>query len=466
MMLLGWGVHSAAWAGSVHGWRHDGTGRVPDVQAPTSWTPVWRTPLPGWSNASPVALGELVCAMSEPTRLVCVNADDGTIAWTADHPVVDALTGPRAAEARASLAGVEGMEAEHDGLLKAASALKRQLRRQPDAADVLAALAGVQARLDVTRAALDATRWLRTPQEDEMIGYTTPTPLSDGARIWVWVTNGVLACHRADGSLVWSRFLGPVSPVHMRGYDRGQSASPVMVGGTLVVPWGHLMGLDPDTGATRWTDPAPWRDFGTPATTTVGGVPLVFTPEGRMLRASDGQQLAQDLGDVYYVGPYAVGDRVYYIGGPASDATSRLGRIPQHAWSLSADGAGGVVATRLWSMALTLKEVFYAGPVAHGDALYSVDKSGMLRVIAPSTGEVRHSVDLLPALGGWTYPSPAAVGGLVWIGSGKGRFLAVGPDGSILHDVDVGEQTRATPLFVRGAVYVRTLEGLVRYGAR
>jgi outer membrane protein assembly factor BamB len=71
----------------VAGWRMDGDGRYPDTTPPLSWSKkegvVWRTPMPSWSNASPVLLEDksLILVLSEPDEIIAVNAEDGSIAW-------------------------------------------------------------------------------------------------------------------------------------------------------------------------------------------------------------------------------------------------------------------------------------------------------------------------------------------------------------------------------------------------
>jgi hypothetical protein len=86
-------------------------------------------------------------------------------------------------------------------------------------------------------------------------------------------------------------------------------------------------------------------------------------------------------------------------------------------------------------------------------------------VFDADTGRLLSTTDHLDRLRGWTYPSPVISGGLLWLGSGKGQLLALrpGPSPEIAYELEIGGDTRATPLFVDGSVYVRRLDGLIRY---
>jgi outer membrane protein assembly factor BamB len=454
---------AASLAAPPMGWRGDGTGHAAGTPPTPPWTARWTATETAWSNASPVLVGDLVCTQAEPTDLVCLKAADGSLAWRVTHPVVEALPEAEQAEARALLAEADAVVAERKALQAAISDLARQARRHPEAADLATALEQAKARLTTITAILDRARYLRTPEDQEIMGYSTSTPATDGQRVYALYGNGVVAAHDDDGSLIWQRWLGR-SVGQMRGYDRGHAASPVLAGDTLLVPWGNLHALDVRTGAERWSDGRPWRDYGSPAVTTVAGTTAAFTPDGRMLRVSDGAVLAEGLGDIYYVSPYAVGDRVFYVGGKASDHTSRVGSVEARAWRIVED-RGTLRTERLWATPVELKEVFYSAPVLFDGHLYSVDKSGVLRVFDADTGRLLSTTDHLDRLRGWTYPSPVISGGLLWLGSGKGQLLALrpGPSPEIAYELEIGGDTRATPLFVDGSVYVRRLDGLIRY---
>lgn len=65
------------------GWRTDGTGLYPQAEPPATWAAdknvIWATPMPGWSNATPILVGDKIFVCSEPTALLCVSAADGKV---------------------------------------------------------------------------------------------------------------------------------------------------------------------------------------------------------------------------------------------------------------------------------------------------------------------------------------------------------------------------------------------------
>jgi outer membrane protein assembly factor BamB len=81
-------IPSAPSLADTVGFRMDGDGRYPDTRPPLAWSAsrnvVWKAPMPGSSNASPVFLADasLLFVLSEPDRILAVNADNGETVWT------------------------------------------------------------------------------------------------------------------------------------------------------------------------------------------------------------------------------------------------------------------------------------------------------------------------------------------------------------------------------------------------
>jgi len=75
------------------GWRGNGTGVYPDANPPVKWSAtenvLWKTPLPGKSNASPILVGDRIFICSEPSTLLCVSAKDGAILWSSSTTYAD-----------------------------------------------------------------------------------------------------------------------------------------------------------------------------------------------------------------------------------------------------------------------------------------------------------------------------------------------------------------------------------------
>ena len=93
------------------------------------------------------------------------------------------------------------------------------------------------------------------PQLHEKHNLATPTPVTDGMRVYAWFGNGQLAALDMDGHVVWERHLGrEYSPFQV---SWGHGSSPVLYKDLLILLCDHeatayLLALDKRTGKERW----------------------------------------------------------------------------------------------------------------------------------------------------------------------------------------------------------------------
>lgn len=77
-------------ASETTGWRVDNTGKFPDANPVTRWSPrtsvLWKTALPKWSNGTPVAIGDKLYFPAEPDKLLCASLATGEVLWTRSCP--------------------------------------------------------------------------------------------------------------------------------------------------------------------------------------------------------------------------------------------------------------------------------------------------------------------------------------------------------------------------------------------
>ncbi len=453
------------------GWRHDGTARYPQAAPPLTWKAAdatWTATLPDWGNASPVLFGTRLCTTAEPTTVVCVDAATGRPSWKATNDRLDTLPSAEAATRRSQLDALPTLEAQASAGVREMGTLRRDLRRADAPPDTADRLAKVSAALDVQRAQIDELRSWLTPPVLGMIGYASATPTTDGTRLYALTGNGVVSAFSAQGTRVWSRWLGPVA-MPMRGFDYGSATSPQLVDGVLVVGHARLRGLDPATGAVRWEDPEPWNHYGTPGVARVGGASVLLLPDGRLLRARDGVVLTKDLGNINYLGPIADGDVAIWAGGRGHRGSPTENRIG--AWKLAATSSG-VSATRLWEREVPNAERIYSSPVLFEGRLWVLTLDNVLTTIDARTGSTLTTFDLKPMLQaeGATndtvaYMNPTVAGRTLFLGWQPGLFVAIDPSvpptiKGVSHFEGV---TRATPLFDGATVYVRTDTRLYRF---
>jgi hypothetical protein len=461
-VIAWWLVVSAALAG---GWRLDGQGVHPDVGPASVAAPParrWSQPLTGWSNATPVLAGGLVCTPVEPTTLRCYDAATGALRWERTSDYVDTLTADAMANHYQRLAELASDEAAFEAARREISETRRALRSGQAPPDAAARMEATTARMEQLRSRIDAMRPFLTPPDQEVIGYSSPTPWTDGRTVWALFGNGVLSAFQvSDGKRLWSRWLGPSSR-DMRGYHLGMSASPQLADGVLLVPYAALRGVDPATGADRWVGPA-WSDYGTPTLLRVGGVAWAALPTGQVLRVRDGRVGAEGLGDVMYKGPHAEGDRVWYVGGRSEALNRSAGGQLASAWRLTPNG-DRLTATKLWEVRLPTVEPFYAQPIAWQGQLYAADRNADLWTLSADTGAVLSTITVFRGAGDVYAPLQIVSGRLVVAGeNGNLAFLRPGPTPAVEATWNEGA-TRAAPLFIPGGLYLRTLSALTRYG--
>lgn len=446
------------------GWRFDGTAAVPGATPPTqlvATTARWNVELPATGNASPILVGDRVCATAEPTTLMCVSRVDGRTLWSATNDWLDTVKPDKKAEATELIRKGEQAWADLAETQAAYSRLQREARRADADPAAVQQLSTLAARMGELRAAADAITPYRTPERPTM-GWASATPISDGTSIYAFFANGVVSSFTPDGKRRWSVWLGPPL-VAMRGWETGATASPLLVDGTLVISYGAVHGLDPATGALKWSSGV-YLDFGTPAVATVGGRQVIITPDGRAIDPRGGKELARGLGDVWYTSPAAVGDTVVYFGGVVEAHTTLVGGVTARAVKLAWSG-DRIVGTTLWTRDVAFVDRYYATPLIYGGLVYQVTRRRMMTVLDFATGEIVYQYRLDQALNGETWTNPVIAGDYVVLTTDQGEtlFIQAGRD---FKTVTKGrlDPMLGTPAFTGGEVYVRTHKRMWAFG--
>jgi outer membrane protein assembly factor BamB len=243
----------SALAGEV-GWRSDGTGRYPDAKPPVNLdptNPVWAAPMPSWSNASPVVLGDRVFVCAEPASLIAVDKRSSEILWTTANPLA---VSPKAANGRPKI-----------------------------------------------RAHAHA-------------GYTSATPATDGKRVYAVFGTGVAAAYDLDGKLLWSRLIErPKHPWGHCASPLFVDGKLLVHVETLVAldpADGSEIWRQP---AETWPNPRK-KQWGSPVATRIGDVDVVVSVAGNVLRASTGEVLFPRLAHIEFCAPLVTDGVAYFIG--------------------------------------------------------------------------------------------------------------------------------------------------------
>jgi outer membrane protein assembly factor BamB len=255
---------------------------------------LWMTELPQRSNATPIVVGDRLFVMAEPDELLCLDKQTGKLLWTAANSYYEALTPAERAANPAFRDKVDPLLAE----LKKENDFTKRLR--------------LRAQVQKALTAIDAGRfaWKADGHFEGhfgIVGFTTPTPVSDGRHVWVWCGNGVAACYDLDGKRQWI--------TRVPAEDLSYASSPALADGTLAVFLHRLIGLDARTGQVRWEQPKVNINNGAVLAARLAGVPVFVSQRGHVVRARDGKLLYRDpnqgSGDTGWSPPVILGNLVY-----------------------------------------------------------------------------------------------------------------------------------------------------------
>ncbi len=446
------GAH-ASFADGI-GWRGDATGQYPDATPVTEWSTetnvIWATEMPGTSNATPVPVGDKLFVCAEPSTLICVNADDGEILWEAANEYTDVAEGDELADMEQKQAEYNQLRGELGKTNREYRNARKKLQDDPENAALKTQMQQLRETMNGQRERMAAMLdlWYVKPPADKVNGYTSATPVSDGEHVWALFGNGIAACYDLDGNRVWALSVGP--PQTPTGW--GHSASPILAGGYLITHTNSMKALDPATGEVVWEANLPCY-WGTSAVTIIEDTPVIITPNGYAVNATDGTILAQKMGVCTYSAPLISDGIVYY-----SDE-----RQPWRAIKLP-ETLDPFETEELWQ-SRPKKDRYYGSPVIHEGIIYGVMRSQFLSALDPATGEILYEQNLTMGKGE-CYPSPTIAGGLLFVGCDNGDIAVIQP-GATFEEVGRNslETSRSCPVFVGGRMYIRGYDNLYCIGA-
>ncbi len=299
------------------------------------------------------------------------------------------------------------------------------------------------------------------PAAHEKHNLATPTPVTDGERVYAWFGNGQLVALDMEGRLVWSRHLGvEVAPFRTLW---GHGSSPALFGDLLILLCDHLseaylLAVDARTGKDRWkVDRGEGR--------TSHSTPLVVPgPEGPELLVNSSERI-----DVY---DPRTGTLLWFTGTqrqtPIPSAVFHDGRIYLSRGYRNSDymairpgGRGDVTATHVEWQAPS--GASYVPSLVHYEGLlYMTNEVGVVTCADARTGEPvwRHR------LGGVFFASPVAGDGKIYLLSETGEtfVLRAGRKPEVLSRNDLGERFIASPAISHRHLFLRSDRTLFAVG--
>jgi outer membrane protein assembly factor BamB len=301
------------------------------------------------------------------------------------------------------------------------------------------------------------------PDLHEKHNLATPTPVTDGERLFAWFGTGQIAALDLRGRVVWEKHLGQdYSPFDI---NWGHGSSPVLYKDLVILLCDHesasyLLALDARTGTLRWKAD---RGQGRASYST----PLVVPgPEGDELLVNSSERI-----DGYDL---ATGELRWYADAPRQtpipSAVFHEGLIyitrgyrNSPYMALRPGGRGDVSASHVVWRAPGGGS--YAASLVHYEGLlYFTNDVGVLTCADAKTGQRVWQT----RLDGVFFASPVAADGKIYFASETGETIVVkaGRVAAILARNDLGERLVASPAISKGQIFLRSDGRLFTIGSR
>lgn len=433
----------------ITGWRGNGTGMYPNAKPATTWSTtqsvVWSVPLDTWSNSLPVLVGEKLFIEAEPFDLICLSAKDGQILWRKSNPLEEALSPEMKAQFEANKPQVDALKKEMEAINKQIEDIRAQRKANPSDATLKDKQDALRKSKDEIAKKMKPLSTFDLAPTHPTNGYSSPTPISDGERIYTLFASGVAACHDLDGNRLWIKFIErPSSPMGW-----GHSSSPRLVDGKLIVHITDMWALDPATGEVLWQTATP-IGWGTAFVSKIGKESILVTPQGAILRVADGRVLAKDLFKMPYGSPIVADGVIYSV----DEAGAVAIELPD---AITGDAIEGKILWQKKPEELPRKDRYYASPILHENILYVVAQNNSFAALDSKTGnEIFKQV--LDIGKGTVFPSIVFAGQHLIVSCDTGISVVLEP-GREYKEVarNTLEPFRSTPVFDGNRMYVRAL---------
>ena len=398
---------------------------------PTKWNHseniAWKVPINGLGVSSPIVWGDRIFVTSQ------VGANP---LKPGRHPAL--VLGPEAA----------GRDRPLGGSRPTASAAKIEL--------VVAAFQRSDGRA-LWEYRLDAVAPLSNVHHEKH-NLATPSPVTDGERVYAWFGNGQLVALDMNGKPLWTRHIGRDYAVF--DLDWGHASSPVLHQDRLILlsfqeTSAHLVALDKRSGKEVWkvVRERGLKSYSTPLVVeTAKGPELIVNASERVEAYSPvtGKLLWQfDEQNRFPVPMPVYNDGVLYL--------SRGYRSSPY-MAVRTGGSGEISKTQVvWRV--PTGGPYISSLVYYDGLIYMATELGIVTCIDAKTGELVWR----ERLGGFYSASPVAGDGKIYLVSETGETLVLraGRKPEVLARNGLGEQCIASPAISNGQLFIRTDRNLI-----
>ena len=422
---------------------------------------VWVTKLPERTNGSPIIVGDRVFTTADPDVLVCLDKKTGRILWKRLNTYYHATP--------------QNERAADPVFREKIAPLVAELEKTDDEDRNL------ELRREIHKLLVEIDKEKYDPKWDGhfeshfgIMGFST-TPVSDGKNVYVFFGHGVSASYDLDGNRRWIRRIVPKQLAY--------TCSPAVVGDVFVVFMEKMIAYRKDTGETVWEQPGVQGSIASLIPARIGGVDVVVSQKGEVLRAADGKILwvkegkspswtaSAVLGDVLYLPWYDL--RIVDFSNVEGDA-----------WKPVERGVGADMNHRR-ADGQWLDRPSCGSPLIHDGYYYLVDIYGVFYAVNLETRKTTCRKDLgFDELHSYNHvgvaASPALAGSHVYVMDNQGEcvVMELGPDckevarnriETLLQrdwPMPPQEVTNATPVFDGKHVFIRGEQYLYCIGGK
>jgi outer membrane protein assembly factor BamB len=300
------------------------------------------------------------------------------------------------------------------------------------------------------------------PSVHDKHNLASPSPVTDGERVYAWFATGQLAAVDLAGKLVWKKHLGAdYGPFEI---NWGHGSSPVVHKNQLLLLCYHekasyLLALDARTGAVKWKADAPAgvTSYSTPLVVESGGKTEIVVNSSVGVSGHD----------------FATGERLWHFEEanrfPVPSPSFHGGAIilsrgyrSSPYMAIRPGGSGNIADTSNIVWRITSGAPYISSLVPYDGLIYMTGDVGVLTVADAKTGERVHQ----ERIGGVYTASPVAGDGKVYLVSEDGEtvVLSAGRTPTILARNRLNARQLASPAISGGRLFIRSDEALYAIG--
>ena len=306
---------------------------------------------------------------------------------------------------------------------------------------------------------------------------STPSPVTDGERVWAMTGTGILKAFDFSGAEIWKR---DIQKDYGRfGLNWGYGSSPLLYQDSLFVQVLHgmrtddpsyVLRIDKATGKTIWRVERP--------TKAIRESPDAYTTPG-LLRVGKSVEIVITGGDCATGHDMATGKELWRANGlnPGNDQNYRIVASPvifndiiyaptriKPLLALKAGGRGDITTSHLlWS---TVNGPDVPTPVTDGKYFYIVNDRGLMWCLDAKTGaEIYGQQRIKPG----TYSgSPVLADGKIYVTNEDGltTVVAAGPKFEVLAENPLNDYVLSSPAISDGRIFIRTAQHLYAIGKK